>query len=66
MQVRQLADELISALGQASHQVLQELMAEDALSRKVGQAYQGFADQASRYAGAMEIPMLQQRVRARR
>jgi len=65
IQVRTLPEDVITALGEATREVVDELMAGDDLTRKVGEAYRKFADKAARYASAMEGTMLAQRAKVR-
>jgi len=62
---RTLPEDVVLALGEATREVVDELMAGDDLARKVGQSYRAFADRASRYASAMEATMLAQRAMVR-
>lgn len=61
VKVRQFSEPVIQALGQASREVLQELMAKDAASAKVGQAYLAFLQQAERYNRYFDSAFLNQR-----
>lgn len=63
VQLRTFPEDVVSALGEATREVVDELMASDELSAKVGESYRAYADRASRYASAMEAAMLAQRAR---
>lgn len=63
VEVRALPEDVVDALGKATREVLEELMAEDPLARKVGESYLGFVRAADRYAARMELTMLAQRHR---
>lgn len=65
VRVLALPADVVSALGGASAEVLDELMAGDPDARRVGESYLDFVSQADRYARAMTAPMFQQRALVR-
>ena len=64
VQLHAFSDEIIEALRSASEQVLEELTADDAFSRKVYDAYKGYRDRVARSTRIMEQAYLNDRERA--
>lgn len=63
VEVRSLPEAVIPELGQATREVLEQIMADDDLAHRVGESYLAFLRRATVYASAMEEKMLAQRAR---
>ncbi len=65
VKVLALPPDVVMALGKASAEVVEELMAGNADAQRVGESYLGFLAQADAYARAMTGTMLEQRAAVR-